>query len=86
MVLRQFYRSFAKSGFFQINLDHERSRNITFSNPWQCVLCRTFHDDPEPPVQQLRAVLDQGQLDIAAQTIAARIGFLKDILTRGPLQ
>ena len=98
--------------------------------PYQIVVCRTFQDDPEPPVKQLRAELDQVLLDIATETsadlkkylestdwlnlsdfeysfkiyslvpfesnslqkvlelksIAARIGFLKDILTRGLLQ
>ncbi len=98
--------------------------------PYQIVVCRTFQDDPEPPVQQLRAELDQVLIDIAKETsedfkkylqsaewlklsdfeysfkiyslvpfepnslqkvlelksVAARISFLKDILTRGTLQ
>ncbi|MBC7420574.1 MAG: LON peptidase substrate-binding domain-containing protein [Bdellovibrio sp.] len=98
--------------------------------PYQIVICRTFQDKPEPPVQQLRAELEQILQNIGAETsedlkkylqsktwlqlsdfeysfkiyslvpfdpnsmqkvlelksIAARISFLIDILTRGTLQ
>lgn len=36
--------------------------------PYQIVICRTFQDDPEPPVSQLRAELDQILLKIAIDT------------------